>query len=215
MAWPPWNRKTGTRGNSRRGPTRRGTTGRRDRHGHESRVGMVVRRARPGGCRRPSSRRRPRSRAGCRLQRSPAPQPDGRPRRFRVDPDDGQLAGGRSPPRVVCGRGVESTTGAVAVGDGGSCSRRLSPVAGASLRAVAPFPVAAHRTGRAAFPHPALGRDHAFAHGKLAVRGARCVSPYSDQSRSAGKRRSFPVRTLCLRPSHWRSRRVACRSIAT
>ena len=27
----------------------------------------------------PSSRRRPRSRAGCRLQRSPAPQPDGRP----------------------------------------------------------------------------------------------------------------------------------------
>ena len=79
--------------------------------------------------------------------------------------------------RVVCGRGVESTTGAVAVGGGGSCSRRLSPSAGASLLAVAPFPVAARRTGRADFPHPALGRDHAFAHGKLAVRGARCVSP--------------------------------------
>ena len=30
--------------------------------------------------------------------------------------------------RVVCGRGVESTTGAVAVGGGGSCSRRLSPM---------------------------------------------------------------------------------------
>ena len=49
--------------------------------------------------------------------------------------------------------------------------------AGASLPAVAPFPVAAHRTGRAVFPHPALGRDHAFAHGKLVVRGPRCVSP--------------------------------------
>ena len=32
------------------------------------------------------------------------------------------------PSRVVCGRGVESTTGAVAVGGGGSCSRRLSPM---------------------------------------------------------------------------------------
>ena len=42
---------------------------------------------------------------------------------------------------------------------GGSCSRRLSHVAGASLPAVTPFPVAAHRTGRADFPHPALGRD--------------------------------------------------------
>ena len=30
--------------------------------------------------------------------------------------------------RVVCGRGVESTTGAVAVGGGGSCCRRLSPM---------------------------------------------------------------------------------------
>ena len=49
--------------------------------------------------------------------------------------------------------------------------------AGASLPAIAPFPVAAHRTGRAVFPHPALGRDHAFAHGKLVVRGPRCVSP--------------------------------------
>ena len=38
---------------------------------------------------------------------------------------------GRTPrgvARVVCGRGVESTTGAVAVGGGGSCSRRLSPM---------------------------------------------------------------------------------------
>ena len=49
--------------------------------------------------------------------------------------------------------------------------------AGASLPAVAPSPVAAHRTGRADFPHPALGRDHAFAHGKLVGRNARRVSP--------------------------------------
>ena len=86
--------------------------------------------------------------------------------------------------------------------------------AGASLPAVAPFPVAAHRTGQAGFPHPALGRDHAFAHGRPAVRGPRCVSPYSIRSRSSGKRTHCPDRTLCLRQSHWRSRRVACRSIA-
>ena len=112
-------------------------------------------------------------------------------------------------------RSVESTTGAVAVGGrGGSRSRRLSPVAGASIPAMAPFPVAAHRTGHANFPHPALGRDHAFAHGRLAVRDPRCVSPYSVHSRSSGKRTHFPDRTFCLRQSHWRSRRVACRSIA-
>ena len=64
------------------------------------------------------------------------------------------------------------------------------------------------------FPHPALGRDHAFAHGRLAVRDPRCVSPYSVHSRSSGKRTHFPDRTFCLRQSHWRSRRVACRSIA-
>ena len=86
--------------------------------------------------------------------------------------------------------------------------------AGASLPAMAPFPVAAHRTGRADFPQPALGRDHAFAHGKLVVRTARRVSPYSSQSRSSGNRTYCPERTLCLRQSHWRSRRVACRSIA-
>ena len=97
---------------------------------------------------------------------------------------------------------------------GGSRSRRLSPVAGASIPAMAPFPVAAHRTGHANFPHPALGRDHAFAHGRLAVRDPRCVSPYSVHSRSSGKRTHFPDRTFCLRQSHWRSRRVACRSIA-
>jgi transposase len=36
--------------------------------------------------------------------------------------------------------------------------RRLSPNAGASIRTVAPFPVAARQTGRADFPHPAFSR---------------------------------------------------------
>ncbi len=36
--------------------------------------------------------------------------------------------------------------------------RRLSPYAGASIRTMVPFPVAARRTGRADFPHPALGQ---------------------------------------------------------
>ena len=49
--------------------------------------------------------------------------------------------------------------------------------AGASLPAMAPFPVAAHRTGYADLPHPALGRDHAFAHGRLVVRELRSVRP--------------------------------------
>ena len=60
--------------------------------------------------------------------------------------------------------------------------------AGASLPAITPFPVTAHRTGRADFPHPALGRDHAFAHGRLAARGPRRVSPYPCHSLSSGKR---------------------------
>jgi transposase len=36
--------------------------------------------------------------------------------------------------------------------------RRLSPYAGASVRAMVPFPVAACQTGRADFPHPAFSR---------------------------------------------------------
>ena len=55
---------------------------------------------------------------------------------------------------------------------GETVCRRLSSCAGASFHAVVPFPVAAHQTGRAVFPHPASGREHAFAHGKFVVRGA-------------------------------------------
>ena len=82
--------------------------------------------------------------------------------------------------------------------------------AGASFSTMATFPLPAHRTGHARFEHPALGRDHAFAHGKLAVRSPRRVSPHSFQSRSSEKRTFFPALTLCLRLNHWRSRRVAC-----
>ena len=57
--------------------------------------------------------------------------------------------------------------------------------------------IAAHRTGRAVFPHPALGRDHAFAHGRLAVRCARRARPMSFHRRSSEKRTYFPARTLC------------------
>ena len=55
---------------------------------------------------------------------------------------------------------VESTTGAVAVGRWGVAVAGGFRDAGASLLAVAPFPVAAHRTQRADFPHcraPDLG----------------------------------------------------------
>ena len=111
-------------------------------------------------------------------------------------------------------RQVESTTGAVAVGRWGVAVSGGFRDAGASVHAMAPFPVAAHRTGRADFPHPALGRDHAFAHGRLALRCARWVRPRSLHRSSSGKRTNFPDRILCFRHSHRRSRWVACRSTA-
>ena len=109
---------------------------------------------------------------------------------------------------------VESTTGAVAVGRWGVAVSGGFRDAGASIHAMAPFPVAAHRTGRADFPHPALGRDHAFAHGRLALRCARWVRPRSLHRSSSGKRTNFPDRILCFRHSHRRSRWVACLSTA-
>ena len=111
-------------------------------------------------------------------------------------------------------RRVESTTGAVAVGRWGVAVSGGFRDAGASIHAMAPFPVAAHRTGRADFPHPALGRDHAFAHGRLALRCARWVRPRSLHRSSSGSRTNFPDRILCFRHSHRRSRWVACRSTA-
>ena len=44
----------------------------------------------------------------------------------------------------------------MALDGGSSCCWPLSPCASVSVSALAPFPVPAHRTGRADFPHPAL-----------------------------------------------------------
>ena len=106
---------------------------------------------------------------------------------------------------------VESRTGAPASGSGG-LSVAFAP--GLSPAPMAAFPVPAHQTGRADFPHPAFGRDHAFACGRPMVLGDRRARPYSSRSLVSGKRTYFPVFTLCLRQSHRRSRRTACRSTA-
>ena len=106
---------------------------------------------------------------------------------------------------------VESRTGAPALGSGG-LSVAFAP--GLSPAPMAAFPVPAHQTGRADFPHPAFGRDHAFACRRPLVLGARRVRPYSSRSLVSGKRTYFPDFTLCLRQSHRRNRRTACRSIA-
>ena len=108
-------------------------------------------------------------------------------------------------------RTVESRTGAPALGSGG-LSGAFAP--GLSPAPVAAFPVPAHQTGRAGFPHPAFGRDHAFACRRPLVLGDRRVRPYSSRSLVSGKRTYFPVFTLCLRQSHRRSRRTACQSTA-
>ena len=64
------------------------------------------------------------------------------------------------------------------------------------------------------FPHPALSRDHAFAHGRPRVVGARRARPQSFHSLSSEKRTYLPDLTLCFRQNHCRSRRVACLSTA-
>ena len=106
---------------------------------------------------------------------------------------------------------VESRTGAPASGSGGG-SVAFAP--GLSPAPMAAFPVPAHQTGRADFPHPAFGRDHAIACRRPLVLGDRRVRPYSSRSLVSGKRTYFPDFTLCLRQSHRRSRRIAWRSTA-
>ena len=69
-----------------------------------------------------------------------------------------------------------------------SCRRRRSSRRKWTPSRSARRTFAGRRTGRADFPHPALGRDHAFAHGRLVVRVPRRVSLYSFQSRSSGNR---------------------------
>ena len=69
---------------------------------------------------------------------------------------------------------VESATGAVTVGGLGVAVAGGFRIAGASLPAMAPFPVAALRTGQADLPHPALQWDHAFrTRNTLATAGSR------------------------------------------
>ena len=48
---------------------------------------------------------------------------------------------------------------------------------GLSPAPMAAFPVPAHQTGRADFPHPAFGRDHAFAFERPMARGDRRARP--------------------------------------
>ena len=60
---------------------------------------------------------------------------------------------------------VESRRGAVAAGVVSCCCRWLSLDAGASVLAIAPFPLPAHRTQRADFPHCALRLASRGAHG--------------------------------------------------
>ena len=56
---------------------------------------------------------------------------------------------------------------------------RLAFAAVPSPTPIGPFPPPVRRTGRADFPHPALSRDHAFAHGRYLVVRARHVRPHS------------------------------------
>ncbi len=108
--------------------------------------------------------------------------------------------------RLACGVSlfaVESRTGAPALGSGGCSGAFASGLSPAPMTA---FPVPAHQTGRADFPHPAFGRDHAFALGRPMVVRVRRTRLYSPCCLSSGKCTVFPTFTLCFRQSHWRSR---------
>ncbi len=107
------------------------------------------------------------------------------------------------PPRTPREAGVESRTGAPALGSG-AYSVAFAP--GLSPAPMTAFPVPAHQTVRAIFSHTAFGRDHAFALGRpIAVR-VRRMRLYSSCSLSSGKRTNVPNFTLCFRQSHRRSR---------
>src|SRR5271170_1891150 len=72
--------------------------------------------------------------------------------------------------------------------------RQLSHIAGASIRTVAPFPVAAHQTGRADFPHPAFSRPV-----KSSLLAGRCA--FAGRCRGRASRRDTRPgsgRTRCL-----------------
>jgi transposase-like protein len=72
--------------------------------------------------------------------------------------------------------------------------RRLSHIAGASIRTVAPFPVAARQTGRADFPHPAFSRPV-----KSSLLAGRCGFAGQCRGRASHKdTRPGSGRTRCL-----------------
>src|SRR5438874_5270045 len=50
------------------------------------------------------------------------------------------------------------------------------------------FPVPAHRTGLADFPHRLSEKTHAFAHGRFAVRCGNWTKPYTEFRDASGKR---------------------------
>ena len=72
--------------------------------------------------------------------------------------------------------------------------RQLSHIAGASIRTVAPFPVAARQTGRADFPHPAFSRPV-----KSSLLAGRCGFAGRCRGRASHKdTRPGSGRTRCL-----------------
>ena len=72
--------------------------------------------------------------------------------------------------------------------------RQLSHIAGASIRTVAPFPVAARQTGRADFPHPAFSRPI-----KSSLLAGRCGFAGRCRGRASHKdTRPGSGRTRCL-----------------
>ena len=74
--------------------------------------------------------------------------------------------------------------------------RQLSHIAGASIRTVAPFPVAARQTGRADFPHPAFSRPikSSLLAGRCGFAG-RCRGRASHRDTRPGSGRT---RCLCV-----------------
>ena len=108
-----------------------------------------------------------------------------RPRALSSIPARGHGTLGRAYPYVFLIT-VESRTGAPTVGSGGGS---VAFASGLSPAPLVTFPVPAHRTVRADFPHTALGRDHAFAHGGLAVRKARRVRCHPTASCPGSARR--------------------------
>ena len=100
-----------------------------------------------------------------------------------------------------------------AAGLASSAARACSSAPPRPLRPLMLHPVL--RTGRAVFPHPALGQGLTRSPtGSSAVRALRRTSPSTSCRYSSGNRDVPRLFTLCFPRSHWRSRCRACRSMA-